>query len=201
MAVIPDKKSSGGTGARVKARFERHRCASVDRFFILAVKKGQSKGVSATVKPIPEGHQGAIPYLTVSNASEAIAFYKAAFGAAEMLCIEHGGKVGHAELEIGEARIMLCDEFPDHDALSPKTIGGTPVMIHLYVEDVDAFTARAIGAGIKVLRPVTDQFYGERGGKFEDPSGHRWWIATHKVDISLEELQNRAAALFGGDVA
>ena len=155
--------------------------------------------MSATVKPIPEGHQGAIPYLTVSNASKAIAFYKAAFGAAEVLCIEHGGKVGHAELEIGEARIMLCDEFPEHDALSPQTIGGTPVMIHLYVEDVDAFAARAIGAGIKVLRPVTDHFYGERGGKFEDPSGHRWWIATHKEDISHEELQNRAAALFGGE--
>ena len=85
--------------------------------------------MSAAIKPIPEGHHGAIPYPTVSNASEAIAFYKAAFGAVEVLCIEHGGKVGHAELKIGEARIMLCDEFPDHDALSPQTIGGTPVMI------------------------------------------------------------------------
>ncbi|MGB6177128.1 MAG: VOC family protein [Methylocella sp.] len=157
--------------------------------------------MSANVKPIPEGHQGAIPYLTVRDASKAIAFYKAAFDAAEVLCIEHRGKVGHAELEIGGARIMLCDEFPDHDALSPQTIGGTPVMIHLYVEDVDAFTTRAISAGIKVLRPVADQFYGERGGKFEDPSGHRWWIATHKEDISLEELKNRAAALFGGVAA
>jgi PhnB protein len=155
--------------------------------------------MSATVKPIPEGHQGAIPYLTVSNASKAIAFYKAAFGAAEVLCIERGGKVGHAELAIGEAKIMLCNEFPGHDALSPQTIGGTPVMIHLYVEDVDAFTARAIGPGMKVLRPVADQFYGERGGKFEDPFGHRWWIATHKEDISPEELKNRAAALFGGE--
>jgi PhnB protein len=157
--------------------------------------------MSATVKPIPDGHQGAIPYLTVRNARQAIAFYNAAFGATEVLCIEHGGKVGHAELEIGEARIMLCDEFPHHDALSPQTIGGTPVMIHLYVEDVDAFTARAIGAGIKVVRPVMDQFYGERGGKFEDPSGHRWWIATHKEDISPEELKNRAAALFGGEAS
>jgi PhnB protein len=118
-----------------------------------------------------------------------------------VLCIEHGGKVGHAELEIGEARIILCDEFPDHDALSPQPIGGTPVMIHLYVEDVDAFAARAVGAGLKVLRPVADQFYGDRGGNFADPSGHRWWIATHKVDISREELKNRAAALFGGEAA
>jgi PhnB protein len=155
--------------------------------------------MSATVKSIPEGHEGAIPYLAVRNAREAIAFYKNAFGAAEALCIAHEGKVGHAELEISEARIMLCDEFPDHDFLSPQTIGGTPVMIHLYVEDVDAFTARAIGAGLKVLRPVMDQFYGDRGGKFEDPFGHRWWIATHQEDISPEELRNRAAASFGGD--
>ena len=153
--------------------------------------------MSATVKPIPEGHQGAIPYLTVSNACKAIAFYKAAFGAAEVLCIEHGGKVGHAELEIGEARIMLCDEFPNHDALSPQTIGGTPVMIHLYVEDVDAFTARAVEAGLKILRPVADQFYGDRGGKFEDPFGHRWWIATRKEDVPPDELRRHAVALFG----
>ena len=157
--------------------------------------------MSAHVKPIPEGHQGAIPYLTVSNASEAIAFYKAAFGAVEALCITNEGMVGHAELEIGKARIMLSDEFPDHDALSPQTIGGTPVMIHLYVEDVDAFTARAADAGLKVLRPVADQFYGDRGGKFEDPFGHRWWIATHKEDIPPEELNRRAAALYGGGAA
>ena len=153
--------------------------------------------MSTAVKPIPEGHEGAIPYLSVSNASEAIVFYKHAFGAVEALCIAHEGKVGHAELEIGKARIMLCDEFPDHDALSPHTIGGTPVMIHLYVEDVDAFTARAVEAGLKILRPVADQFYGDRGGKFEDPFGHRWWIATHKEDIPPEELKRRAAALFG----
>jgi uncharacterized glyoxalase superfamily protein PhnB len=103
--------------------------------------------VSAYVKPIPEGHQGAIPYLTVSNASEAIAFYKTDFGAVEALCITNEGMVGHAELEIGKARIMLSDEFLDHNALSPQTIGGTPVVIHLYVEDVDAFTARAVDAG------------------------------------------------------
>jgi PhnB protein len=157
--------------------------------------------MSGTVKPIPEGHEGAIPYLSVSNASEAIAFYKNAFGAVEALCIAHEGKVGHAELTIGEARIMLCDEFPDHEALSPHTIGGTPVMIHLYVADVDAFTARAVNAGLKILRPVADQFYGDRGGKFEDPFGHRWWIATRKEDIPPEELKRRAAALFGASPA
>ncbi len=153
--------------------------------------------MSAPVKPIPEGHEGAIPYLSVSHGSEAIAFYKEAFGAKEVLCIAHDGKVGHAELEIGAARIMLCDEFPDHDALSPQTIGGTPVMIHLYVTDVDAFTARAVEAGLRVLRPVEDQFYGDRGGKFEDPFGHRWWIASRKEDIPLDDLKRRAEALFG----
>ncbi|MCI0466868.1 MAG: VOC family protein [Beijerinckiaceae bacterium] len=149
-----------------------------------------------SVKPIPEGHEGAIPYLAVRNASDAIAFYKQAFGATEALCIEHGGKIGHAELNIGSARIMLCDEFPDHDHLSPQTLGGTPVMIHLYVKDVDSFTDHAIGAGLKVLRPVMDQFYGDRGGKFEDPFGHSWWIATRKEELSPAELKARAAALF-----
>jgi PhnB protein len=154
--------------------------------------------MSAAAKAIPEGHQGAIPYLSIRNAGEAIAFYKKAFGATEMLCVDHDGKIGHAELAIGAARIMLSDEFPDHDALSPQTIGGTPIMIHLYVEDVDAFANRAIGEGLKILRPVEDQFYGDRGGKFEDPFGHRWWIATHKEDISPEEMRKRAAALYGG---
>ncbi len=151
-----------------------------------------------TVKPIPEGHEGAIPYLSIARAAEAIAFYKRAFAAVETLCIGHEGMIGHAELEIGRAKIMLSDEFPDHDALSPQTIGGTPVMIHLYVDDVDAFTARAVAEGLKVLRPVADQFYGDRGGKFEDPFGHRWFIATRKEDVSPDELKRRAAALHGG---
>jgi PhnB protein len=153
--------------------------------------------MSGGTKPIPEGRQGAIPYLSIRNASEAIAFYKRAFGAVEALCIRHDGAISHAELEIGQARFMLSDEFPDHDALSPQTIGGTPIMIHLYVEDVDAFTRRAVGEGLKVLRPIEDHFYGDRAGKFEDPYGHRWWIATHKEDVSTEELKKRAAALHG----
>jgi PhnB protein len=154
--------------------------------------------MTTTVKPIPEGHEGAIPYLSVKNASAAIDFYKRAFGAVETLCIGHAGMIGHAELEIGQARIMLSDEFPDHDALSPVSIGGTPVMIHLYVDDVDAFTARAVAEGIKVLRPVMDHFYGDRGGKFEDPFGHRWWIATRKEEVSPDELRRRAEALHSG---
>jgi len=153
------------------------------------------------VEPIPKRHQGAIPYLSIRNASEAIAFYKKAFGAIEKLCIAHEGKIGHAELAIGEARIMLSDEFPDHDALSPHTIGGTPVLIHLYVTDVDAFTRHAAGEGLKVLLPVADKFYGDRGGKFEDPFGHRWWIATHKEDLTEDEIKKRAVALHSFDAS
>jgi PhnB protein len=147
-------------------------------------------------KPIPDGYEGAIPYLALRKASAAIAFYKKAFGAREVLCIAHGGKIGHAELEIGNAKIMLSDEFPEHDALSPGTIGGTPIVIHLYVPDVDCFTRRAVDAGLHVLRPVKDQFYGDRCGKFEDPFGHRWIIATRLEDLTPEELRARAAALF-----
>ncbi len=149
------------------------------------------------VQPIPEHRGGAIPYLTIRNAGEALDFYKKAFGAQELFRLEHGGRIGHAEIVIGSAPVMLSEEFPDYDALSPQAIGGTPVVIHLYVGDVDAFTAKAIAAGLKVLRPVADQFYGDRGGKFEDPFGHRWWIATHKEDVSPDELKRRAAALFG----
>jgi len=152
--------------------------------------------MTVTVKPIPEGYEGAIPYLCVRHAAEAIAFYKKAFAAEEILCIEHEGRIGHAELAIGAAKIMLSDEFPD-EVLSPQAIGGTPVMIHIYVEDVDSFTGLAVEAGLKTLRPVTDQFYGDRGGKFEDPFGHCWWIASRKETVAPEELERRAAALFG----
>jgi PhnB protein len=153
-------------------------------------------------KPSPEvgparcGRQAAIPYLCVRAAASAIDFYKRAFGAVEALRIEHDGRVGHAELEIGDARIMLSDEFPDYEALSPSTLGGAAVLIHLYVEDVDAFTRRAAEHGLKELRPVADQFYGDRGGKFEDPFGHRWWIASHIEDVEPDEIRRRAAALY-----
>ncbi len=150
----------------------------------------------ARVSPVPGGRQAAIPYLSVRAAGRAIDFYKRAFGAAEVLRIEHDGRIGHAELEIGDARIMLSDEFPDNEALSPHSIGGTAVLIHLYVADVDDFTRRAENEGLKVLRPVADQFYGDRGGKFEDPFGHRWWIASHVEDVSAEEIHRRAAALY-----
>jgi PhnB protein len=150
-------------------------------------------------KPIPEGRNSAIPYLCIKDAARAIDFYKQAFGATELFRLaEPNGKVGHAELQIGSAVIMLADEHPEMGFFSPQTIGGTPVLLHLYVEDVDALAKRAEAAGITVTRPIEDQFYGDRGGKFTDPFGHIWWLATHKEDVSPAEMKKRAAALYGG---
>jgi len=155
--------------------------------------------MNSKVKPIPDGYRGATPYLTVKNAAAAIEFYKKAFGATELFRLgAPDGRIGHAEVKIGEAVIMLSDEYPDMNVLGPETIGGSPVTIHLYVENVDAMAKSAVEAGAKVERPVEDQFYGDRGGKFTDPFGHRWWLATHKEDVSPEEMKKRAAALYGG---
>jgi PhnB protein len=151
------------------------------------------------VKAIPEGYEGATPYLSIKGAAEAIEFYKKAFGATEtMRLADPSGKIGHAEIKIGKANIMLADEYPEMGFVSPKTLGGSPVTIHLYVEDVDAVASQAEAAGAKVLRPVADQFYGDRGGSFEDPFGHRWFLSTRIEDISPEEMKKRAAAAFGG---
>ena len=147
------------------------------------------------VKAIPEGWEGATPYLSIKGAAAAIEFYKKAFGATEtMRMTGPDGRIGHAELMIGKAHIMVADEHPEIGFRSPQTLGGSPVTIHLYVEDVDALAARAEAAGAKVRRPVADQFYGDRGGQFEDPFGHVWYFATHKEDVSHEEMQKRAAA-------
>jgi PhnB protein len=151
--------------------------------------------MSAAVKPIPEGYHSITPYLILSGASDAIAFYKKALGAKEIMRMDApGGRVGHAELQIGDSRIMLADEHPELQALSPKTIGGSPVTLHLYVENVDAAVARAIAAGATLVRPVADQFYGDRTGGIADPFGYRWFIATHKEDLSMDEIRRRAAA-------
>jgi PhnB protein len=134
----------------------------------------------------------------VGNAAGAIEFYKEAFGAVEVMRLdEAGGRVGHAELRIGRAIIYLSDEYPEMDVRGPESFGGSPVTIHLYVEDVDSVVSKAERAGAKIVRPVADQFYGDRGGKLVDPFGHAWWIATHKEDVSPEEMRSRAAKLFG----
>jgi PhnB protein len=155
--------------------------------------------MARATRAIPEGYEGAIPYLCVKGATAGIEFYKKAFGAKEsMRLAAPDGKIGHVEITIGDARVMLADEYPDMNVLSPKSIGGSPVTIHIYVGDVDALAARAVAAGAKVVQPVEDKFYGDRAGKLEDPFGHLWWFATHKEDMSPEEIGRRAAVLFGG---
>ena len=146
------------------------------------------------VKPVPEGYHTVTPYLIVNAGAKALDFYARAFGAIERLRIDAGGKIGHAEITIGDSCIMLADEHPEIGALGPTTVGGSPVSLHLYVEDVDAVVARAVAAGATLVRPVADQFYGDRVGGVADPFGHRWFIATHKEDLSREELHRRAAA-------
>jgi PhnB protein len=154
------------------------------------------------VKAIPEGYHSVTPYLVVHDAAGALAFYQKAFGAKEIMRFPMpDGRIGHAEIKIGNSHIMLADEAPEMDARSPRSLGGTPTGIMLYVEDVDAVTAQAVAAGAKVLRPVQDQFYGDRSGTVADPYGHKWTIGTHKEDVSLEEMKRRMAALKPGDGA
>ena len=146
------------------------------------------------VNPIPDGYPRVTPYLIVDGAAAAIDFYTSVLGATERMRL--GGpddKVGHAELEIGQSVIMLADEHPEVDARGPKTIGGTPVSLHVYVEDVDNVIERAVEAGAVVLRPVEDKFYGDRSGSFEDPFGHHWHVAMHVEDIPPDEMSKRAA--------
>jgi len=152
-----------------------------------------------TVEPVPEGYHTLTPYLTIRNAAAALDFYKRAFGAEETFRVASpDGKIGHAEIRIGDSAIMLSDEFPEMGAQGPETIGGSPVMLHLYVENVDALVERAVQAGGKLERPVANQFYGDRGGMITDPFGHKWWIATHVEDVPPDELERRSKEAFGG---
>ena len=146
-------------------------------------------------KPIPDGYHAITPYLIVAGGAKALEFYGQAFGAIERERMQDpSGKIRHAEFSIGDSRVMLADEHPEIGALGPGTIGGSPVSIHLYVEDVDAVVGRAVAAGAKLTRPVADQFYGDRVGGITDPFGHRWFIATHKEDLTSAEIHRRAAA-------
>ncbi|MFZ1140724.1 MAG: VOC family protein [Candidatus Sulfotelmatobacter sp.] len=143
-----------------------------------------------SVKPIPEGYHTLTPYLTVRDAARAIEFYKQAFGAQERGVMKApDGKVMHAELKIGDSIIMLADEFPAYGALSPQTSGGAGMGLHIYVEGVDAAFDRAVKAGAEIEMPVMDQFWGDRYGKLKDPFGHKWSIATHTKDLSMDEMK------------
>lgn len=151
----------------------------------------------STVKPTPEGFHAITPYLSVKDAKAAIAFYEGVFGASEVgRILMPGGTVGHAELQIGDARLMLAEEMPEWGNKSPSTLGGSPVTIALYVADVDATYQRALDAGATVIEPVKDQFYGDRAGSLQDPFGHKWHILTHIEDVPFDEMQKRCDAMF-----
>jgi PhnB protein len=142
-----------------------------------------------SVKAIPDGYHTLTPYMTVRDAARAIEFYKQAFGAVEKGVMKGpDGKVMHAELRIGDSLFMLADEFPQYGSLSPLSTGGSGMGLHIYVEDVDSAFDRAVRAGAKTEMPVTDTFWGDRYGKLADPFGHKWSIATHKRDMSREEM-------------
>jgi len=149
--------------------------------------------------PIPDNYSRISPYLCVDGASAAIEFYTQVLGATERLRLASpDGKIGHAELQLGDCVIMLSDEYAEMDVRSPRSIGGTPVAISVYVENVDEVFERALKEGAKALRPVENQFYGDRSGQFEDPFGHRWNVSSNVEELSPEEIKRRAAELMGG---
>jgi PhnB protein len=151
------------------------------------------------VKPIPDGYPRVMPYLSIDGAGAAIDFYVKVFGAKERMRMPGpDGRIGHAELEIGDSVVMLADAFPEMGGQTPKDLGGTAVTMMLYVEDVDAVVERAVGAGATIERPIENQFYGDRAGQIVDPFGHKWFLATHVEDVPPDELEKRAAAAMGG---
>ena len=148
-----------------------------------------------SVKAIPDGYHSVTPYLSLNGAAEAIDFYKRAFGAVELFRVDTpDGKVGHAEISIGDSRLMLADTCEEGPARDPHALGGSSVGLHLYVEDVDALFAQASAAGASIVRPVQDQFYGDRNGVLKDPFGHVWYLSTHQEDLTPEELDRRIEA-------
>jgi PhnB protein len=168
------------------------------------VKRVQTKAKrsKAKVKFIPDGYHTETPYLIVDNGAAAIEFYKKAFGAKEVVRMESPNrKIGHAEIQIGNSRIMLADESPDMGARGPKAVGGSPVRLMLYVQDVDKVFNQALAEGAKETRPVTNQFYGDRSGMLDDPFGHHWIIATHIEDVSPKEMKKRMQAFAAGTPA
>lgn len=151
------------------------------------------------VSPIPAGYYSVTPYLMVRNAVSAIAFYREAFGAEELMRFEGPpGRIAHAEVKIGDSHVMLADEQPGEGFVGPQTLGGAGVSLMLYVEDVDKTFARAVAAGATARRPVADQFYGDRVGTLTDPFGHVWTVATHKEDVTVEEAKRRMEAMMKG---
>lgn len=155
--------------------------------------------MTTNVKPIPEGYHSVTPYLIIKGAAAAIDYYKNVFGATELFRMAGpDGKVGHAEIKIGDSPIMLADEHPELGHVGPQTLGGSSVGIMIYVEDVDTMFNAAIAAGGQQIKPLENQFYGDRSGTLKDPFGHMWTVATHVEDVAPEEMEKRAAAAHGG---
>jgi PhnB protein len=162
---------------------------------IMGTRRGSGE-IMAKVKPIPEGYPRLSPYLYVDDAQAAIDFYGEVFGTKErMRMAGPDGKIGHAELQFGDSILMLADQFPEMGSRSPRTVGGSPVTLSVYVEDVDDVYQRAMRGGATEIRGVRDEFYGDRTGQFEDPFGHRWSIATHVEDVPPDEMEKRAAQM------
>jgi PhnB protein len=152
----------------------------------------------ADVKPIPEGYHSITPYLIIDGAAQAMEYYKKAFGAIELFRMEHEGKIGHAEMKIGDSPFMVSDEHPEMGFRGPKSLGGSAVGIMIYVDDVDTIFKQALDAGGTESRALQDQFYGDRSGTLTDPFGHVWTVATHKEDVSPEEIEKRLASMAAG---
>ena len=160
----------------------------------------QPTNTSSSVKPIPRGMRSITPHLVCAGAADAIEFYKKAFGATELnRVLGPDGKILNAAIQIGDSVIMLVDEFKEWGSFGPKSLNGSPVTIHLYVENADQAFDRAVSAGARVRLPLDDMFWGDRYGQLEDPFGHLWWVATHKEDVAPEEMQKRVQAMFGGN--
>jgi len=163
----------------------------LDTYNIRSIMENQE----ANLKPVPEGYHTATPYLIVNDAAKALDFYKRAFGATELMSMtDPRGRIMHAEFKIGDSIIMLGQENPQMGVRSPQSLGGSPMFLYLYVEDCDKSFNRAVEAGASATAPLKDQMWGDRSGSVKDPFGHSWWIATHKEDVSAEEIRRRMAA-------
>jgi len=188
-------KSKTGTSRTLKPRKLKSRKSSKSR---TSKKNQRSQSKSKRVDPIPRGYHSVTPYLIVSNGEKAIEFYKTAFGAKLVFSMPHpSGRIGHAELKIGDSKIMLCDEYPEMGAFSPERYEGSAMSIHLYVKNVDNVIDRAVSAGAQLTRPVENMFYGDRSGGLKDPYGHNWYVSTHVEDVTPAKIKKRAQELFG----
>jgi PhnB protein len=195
------KKSAVKAKARKTARPKASRPKAAPKRKTAARKKSASKSVVRKIAPagrpeVPQGYSSVTAYLVAENAAAALDYYKAVFGAREeMRFALPGGKIGHAEFRIGDTKLMIADEHPDHHAFGPRHFNGSPVTLTLYVKDVDTTVALAVRKGAKLLRPVQDQFYGDRSGSIEDPAGHVWHVMTHVEDVSAAEVNRRMKAM------